>query len=157
MADSVKDISQLAKIQLSPLPPLESWSAEMCQSVTDQSKCICVSGLNKQLQIFRFLCTSMTALSFFQDGVSGINNQLIIAFPLLVQDGVSSIYLQLLIFCCVRTNMATLLLTFQDGVSGVHKMTRYKDEGSLGKIFSNCLKFSGKRPGVPLHKAKNCF
>ncbi len=53
----------------------------------------------------------MAALSFFQDGVSGINNQLIIAIPLLVQDGVSSIYLQLLIFCCVRTNMAALFLT----------------------------------------------
>ncbi|MFN9941759.1 MAG: hypothetical protein ACK56I_20010, partial [bacterium] len=34
----------------------------------------------------------MAALSFFQDGVSGINNQLIIAVPLLVQDGVPSIY-----------------------------------------------------------------
>jgi hypothetical protein len=53
----------------------------------------------------------MAALSFFQDGVSGINNQLIIAVPLLVQDGVSSIFLQLLIFCCVRTNMAALFFT----------------------------------------------
>ncbi len=38
---SVKDIFQLVKIQLSPLPPLESWSVEMCQSVTDRSKCFC--------------------------------------------------------------------------------------------------------------------
>ncbi len=30
----------------------------------------------------------------------------------LFQDGVSSIYLQLLIFCCVRTNMAALFLTY---------------------------------------------
>jgi hypothetical protein len=66
-----------------------------------------VSRLNKQPQIFRFLCTNMAALSLFQDGVSGINNQLIIAVPLLSQDG----------------------------VSGVHKMTRYKDGGSLGKFF----------------------
>jgi hypothetical protein len=66
-----------------------------------------VSRLNKQLQIFCFLCTNMAALSLFQDGVSGINNQLIIAVPFLSQDG----------------------------VSGVHKMTRYKDGGLLGKIF----------------------
>jgi hypothetical protein len=43
----------------------------------------------------------------FQDGVSGINNQLIIAVPLLSQDG----------------------------VSGVLKMTKYNDGGSLGKFF----------------------
>jgi hypothetical protein len=29
-----------------------------------------ILGLEKKLQIFRFLCTNMAALSFFQDGVS---------------------------------------------------------------------------------------
>jgi hypothetical protein len=37
-------------------------------------------------------------------------------------------------FSLSSTNMAVLSL-FQDGVSGVHKMTRYKDGGLLGKIF----------------------
>jgi hypothetical protein len=31
-----------------------------------------VLGLDKQLQLFRFLCTNMAALSFFQGGVSEI-------------------------------------------------------------------------------------
>jgi hypothetical protein len=65
-----------------------------------------VLGLEKKLQIFRFLCTNMAALSLFQDGVSGINNQLNIAVPLLSKNG----------------------------VSGVYKMTRYKDGGLLGKF-----------------------
>jgi hypothetical protein len=52
-----------------------------------------------------------------------------------VQDGVSGLDKQLQIFYCLCINMAALLLTFQDGVSRVHKMATYKDEGSLGKIF----------------------
>jgi hypothetical protein len=43
----------------------------------------------------------------FQGGVSGINNQLIIVVPLLVQDGVSRI----------------------------HRTTRYKDGGFLDEFF----------------------
>ncbi len=42
-----------------------------------------------------------------QDGVSGLNKQLIIVVP----------------------------LPSQDGVSGIHKMTRYKDGGLLGEFF----------------------
>jgi hypothetical protein len=83
-----------------------------------------VLGLERQLQIFCFLCTNMAAL-----------------FPFLrwhLRD-IQTVAK----FCCVRTNMATLLLTFQDGVSGVHKMTRYKDGGLHGKFF-NCLKFLEK-------------
>jgi hypothetical protein len=58
------------------------------------------------------------------------------------QNGVSRLNKQLQIFRFLCTNMAALSL-FQDGVSGVHKMTRYKDGGLHGKFF-NCLKFLEK-------------
>ncbi len=72
----------------------------------------CTFSRPKQLQIFRFLCTSMAALSFFQDGVSGMN-------------------LQLQIFCCVRTNMAALFLTCIEKMAACIFSVCFKDIKTL--------------------------
>jgi hypothetical protein len=43
-----------------------------------------------------------------------------------VQNGVSSIYLQLLIFCCVRTNMAALFLTYIEKMTACNFLSAMK-------------------------------
>jgi hypothetical protein len=66
-----------------------------------------IQGLSKQLPIFSLQEYRSVRQSPVQNGVLVIDNQLIIVVP----------------------------LPSQDGVSGIHKMTRYKDGGFLDEFF----------------------